>query len=72
MTKDDIRAWCRAWDTERAIARHSTIPRRRGHAVAIIRALDATPCEDCGEPVGPEARGSRQCLTCLKKETKQS
>lgn len=68
MTKDEIRAWCRVWDTGRAITHYATIPRRRSHSAAIIRALDNTPCEDCGKPVGAEARGIRQCLPCLKKE----
>jgi len=68
MTQDEIRAWCRTWDAERAITHYTTIPRRRSHSLAIIRALDNTPCQDCGKPVGSEARGSRQCLACLKKE----
>lgn len=59
MRRDEIR---------RALVAYGTVPRRQSHGEALNRMLDRTPCEDCGQPVGREARGSKQCLACLGAE----
>lgn len=39
-----------------------------GHAQSILNALDRHPCGYCGRPVGREARGSSQCVACIRRQ----
>lgn len=43
-------------------------PTNSRHAPEILKALEEHKCNDCGKPVGREARSSAQCLDCLRAE----
>lgn len=43
-------------------------PKQTRHAPAILSALDNTPCVYCSQPVGSEARGSSQCIHCIRRQ----
>lgn len=38
------------------------------HSPEVLRALDNTHCIYCGQPVGIDARGSSQCIPCIRRQ----